>query len=854
LTRIKNGIMVDSFIDHSVGDTSSPDYKCSIDIRNKELRSLFIQRAFTLYPFTNNGLSIENGFAVKSYTLETFISQTKASRKVNINPYSVFLWRGTVTLNPSTDIWKDTKTLPAPINNNVQTAPITLTFSSQFNDWVETWTGGEEIFEDEITWVPQRDSFDQITWANDRNSNLTLTWNNPFTGEPINPPIFVRTSRNPDGTESFAGILPAMRQVNRRFVGRTPVVTTGRWVQRTETNQVTIQRTSQSLGEVVVRVNNIPFIRPRTVQFTATGLKPNTTLYAFFDDVNVTNFITPSPLVTNASGAVSGTFNIPANRFLTGERVFRLTDSPTNNREQETTYAEARYFAQGLEEERTTLMVNIPEISIQSNRTVQPVDPLAQSFFVDPIIYPEGIFVKEVDIFFAKKDNAIPVILQIRENVNGYPSNTSIIAEVLKTASSVNVSSNGSVATTFTFPNPIYLKPGEYSLVLISNSDNYEVWVAKIGENEVINNTLISEQPYVGSLFKSQNASTWTAEQTEDLKFVIRKCSFVTGDFDLVLSDFVSTNEPDISVELPVITNSASGTNTIFVGGISERNIVVGSEVYHSSIPSGTKVTAINMFEGRLTLSQNLTANLNAGQRVIVRRKAEATNENNRMDLFKANVSIFNPFSTTDVAYSFVSKLWGQTNIESSYTTFNINDNYFFTSPRNVDAAKESFRLKISGRVKNKNVSPVINLNRNYIVGVENIINYPSSISETNSTGGNCQARYITKRMVLEDSASYLKVYFDLYRPLGTDVKVYYRTLTENDQTPIDNKNWEELNSVSNLNNVYSNSVKDFFETAWVPSQNNLNSFIELQIKIVMLSNNTSVIPRIKRLRVLALD
>ena len=30
-------------------------------------------------------------------------------------------------------------------------------------------------------------------------------------------------------------------------------------------------------------------------------------------------------------------------------------------------------------------------------------------------------------------------------------------------------------------------------------------------------------------MFKSQNGSTWTAEQNEDMKFKLKRCSFTTG-------------------------------------------------------------------------------------------------------------------------------------------------------------------------------------------------------------------------------------------------------------------------------------------------------------------------------------
>ena len=49
---------------------------------------------------------------------------------------------------------------------------------------------------------------------------------------------------------------------------------------------------------------------------------------------------------------------------------------------------------------------------------------------------------------------------------------------------------------------------------------------ANLPESEKI---IVSQQPYMGSLFKSQNGSTWDPSQLEDLKFVLNKCAFVPG-------------------------------------------------------------------------------------------------------------------------------------------------------------------------------------------------------------------------------------------------------------------------------------------------------------------------------------
>ena len=51
-----------------------------------------------------------------------------------------------------------------------------------------------------------------------------------------------------------------------------------------------------------------------------------------------------------------------------------------------------------------------------------------------------------------------------------------------------------------------------------------------MGESDLITGETISGQPYAGSLFLSQNASTWTAEQTDDLKFHMKAAKFTTNE------------------------------------------------------------------------------------------------------------------------------------------------------------------------------------------------------------------------------------------------------------------------------------------------------------------------------------
>ena len=142
-----------------------------------------------------------------------------------------------------------------------------------------------------------------------------------------------------------------------------------------------------------------------------------------------------------------------------------------------------------------------------------------------------GEFITKVDAFFSQKDADLPVTCQIREMANGYPTTKVLpFGSVTFEPSQVNISDDASVATTFSFTEPVYVKNGvEYCIVLQTDSNKYLAWISRMGEVDVGGSRLVSEQPYLGVLFKSQNNTTWTAYDFEDLKFNLYRAKFDTS-------------------------------------------------------------------------------------------------------------------------------------------------------------------------------------------------------------------------------------------------------------------------------------------------------------------------------------
>ena len=135
------------------------------------------------------------------------------------------------------------------------------------------------------------------------------------------------------------------------------------------------------------------------------------------------------------------------------------------------------------------------------------------------------------------KDEELPLTLQVRTVETGLPTSKILpFSVVVKDPSEVNVSEDASIPTTFTFDSPVYLTgEHEYALVLVTPAENYNCWISRMGEVDISTvglpdeqQVLISQQPYLGSLFKSQNGTTWDPSQYEDMKFTIRKAVFNT--------------------------------------------------------------------------------------------------------------------------------------------------------------------------------------------------------------------------------------------------------------------------------------------------------------------------------------
>lgn len=289
---------------------------------------------------------------------------------------------------------------------------------------------------------------------------------------------------------------------------------------------------------IILDVSPITYMRPIKINCKLENFRPNSRLYGFFGGVQVSQWMQPvsknvgDPILVNSDGFAQVDFHVPNNatqRFLTGETTLRFTDMPNNEDSEESlTSGEAVFTSGGTRQVQRTDNYHSMKIRAQLTSTVEPWDPIAQTFFVSE---EAGMFLSKVNIYFARKAKNIPVTLEIRTTQVGMPTNqVHVFGRKTIYPDQITVSADGTIPTPFTFDDPPFLDGKvEYSVVLTADTQEYEVWKAVMGNNKVGTKDPVTKQPHMGVFLSSANAMTWTPHQLEDLKLDIYAAVFTSG-------------------------------------------------------------------------------------------------------------------------------------------------------------------------------------------------------------------------------------------------------------------------------------------------------------------------------------
>jgi len=861
INRAKSGFFVDNFSDHFFSDTNSQEFKASIDIQNQILRPTFYADNIGLmYDSALSSNTIRKGDNIYlKYTEQSLIDQNVATTTMNINPFSVITNNGTINLSPASDTWKDfdfsaTRSISGGTQFNTSAA-------FMWNEWAAGWHGSVA-----------RD----LHKVGDRSRNATI-----------------------GGRRGFNRI--ASSQMIREVI-----------------------------GDRIVDVTIIPFMRSRKIYFKAEGLKPSTRLFPFFDNKRVDSWVkaepfvqfstadsdygnlynsatghpdTASSLITDATGSVEGSFfipNTPAIKFRTGEKEFKLLDVSTNINSMATSTASAMFSASGvIETHERTIRTTRSLIVVGSSRIIptrniehgggEPgnfgytPDPLAQTF--RPFTLSDGIYVTKVDAYFASKDQVLPIQMQIRPVINGYPSSHSALPGAIKymPPSLVNTSANGTIATTFEFDEPVYLESGkDYAIVLLADTTEYNVYVSQVGEF-LIGSTQdrVTRQPSLGSLFKSQNASTWTPMQDYDLKFKVYRAEFgVSSGFatfenkavpmSLLSTDPITTLSGSASVTVKHPHHGLIIADTVKILGVDSASSIGG--ISGASFLGNRIITAVDETGYTYNADSSATSSITGGGSAV------NASRNIQYNVSFPSIQTLLPRSTLVTSEIMTTTGRSLAGVETAYqkdaayTNIELNNNNEYSAPRMVAnrenetsqiSGSKSMSLKLNMSTTNGIVAPMIDAQRTSVVLISNSIdNQASSASagynvplnytaETNNNSGSHASKHVTNQIDLDQDAVGLKVLLSANRPAVTDFDVYYRVGTGEDV--LKDAAWTLVSKESAITSDEIPTIFRQYEYLVGGKGGTLNAFSKFQIKIVMRSTNSSKVPVFSDIRVIAL-
>lgn len=304
-------------------------------------------------------------------------------------------------------------------------------------------------------------------------------------------------------------------------------------------NTDTANNIKKIINNKIVNIDVLPYVNELEIDFKINAMKPNTKLYAFLDSLDIAQYLDKEELITDDNGFASGHISIPSGVIRSGTRLLRFIDSSINdlNNGNISTLSEISFYALGLLNNRSDSIISTLPPLIQRQEIVEDYNLLnatptrkllAQSFSV--VNKVNGIYVDKIDLYFSNKSNDLPISIELRPIVDDLPHSNKVIpySQVTLTPDEINISNDGNMPTTFNFKRPIFLTDGEYAIVIHTNSSEYSLYDAVVGDTIMnsVSDSKVSKQLYVNDLYITGNSGTWEIENSKMLKFNLFKLTF----------------------------------------------------------------------------------------------------------------------------------------------------------------------------------------------------------------------------------------------------------------------------------------------------------------------------------------
>ena len=466
-----------------------------------------------------------------------------------------------------------------------------------------------------------------------------------------------------------------------------------------------------------------------------------------------------------------------------------------------------------------------------ADSTLVRYNSLTQTFRVTTPKGVPGIYVSKLGLYFKARSNSLGVQAYLVRTTNGLPDIDKIIpnSTVTLNAEDVDVSTDGTSETVFTFPQLIFLDTDEsYGFVVqpIASSPDYVLWVGEQGSRDLSNDKPIGSNPLVERAFFSGNPERYADLVNQDLKFKLYRAKFtatngtaalrntnidilslyniskISGRLDIRAGDHVYgfsngyantavsgiIDTLDASNKLLFVSGSSgnfqANTDIVFVrtGEEGEAFVVdsgiVGAARIDSVANSGLHKFSYQAIVPKLGISTVPATDLILNLKPTINNGAKYVQDTNKSILNNIEIE----FNDSNKYYL------GETDEKSA-----ANDLTTGTTPSGLPCSNSSLVIEATLYSESNFVSPVINLNKNNVILIHNLIN--SNTTNEHSRIGDANAKYISKVITLEDGmeAEDLKVYITANKPAGSNVHLYAKIWNASDSNLFDNKVWSKL-------------------------------------------------------------
>jgi len=392
----------------------------------------------------------------------------------------------------------------------------------------------------------------------------------------------------------------------------------------------------------------------------------------------------------------------------------------------------------------------------------------------------------------------------------------------------------------------------------------------------------------MGSLFKSQNGTTWEPDQTKDLAFKIFTAQFVSEGTAVFENRDV---DKELLISNPIFMNAAHGADSdqvtimcnnhgFTVGDKVNVEGLVAGQTYNgikgSSINGERTITKVDGFGLQFNADSACTSSGRfGGGNILIDKQIQFNIASPRFTTLLPDDTSLKYEAKYTTGKSLAATTSGQTKYQKSAQFTNdviVNDANSFGSPRiianpsnetiELGSGQRSATFKVSmGTVRNS-VSPVIDgqtaslstetnlIDHQIASGNEDGNNIPINYSaETNAFGGSSLAKHITSVAGLEETAIGMKVILAAMRPSGSDIELYFRTA--NDGTNIFDVDW----TLQAVENAVAPDDVNFREYRYLVGGDTgtVAPFTQYQFKIVFKGSNSSRVPFIRDLRAIAM-